>query len=195
MSDNPVLTIGIITDTHVPDRFNQVSPEILTFLKKEKVAAILHAGDISSPLVLDALKQIAPVHAVQGNRDWAFKGVLPLTRELNFLGVSIGLAHGHGGMYRYVVDKLKYLKSGYRYERYRDLLLALFPSVNVIVFGHTHRPVNRFENRQLVFNPGAAYPCRENDYHVQAGLLRIFTEERFEGEIFSLSNTPPPRGR
>ncbi len=193
MLENPTLTIGIITDTHVPDRFSQVSPDIISFFKRQKVAAILHAGDISSPVVLASLEQVAPVHAVRGNRDWALAGSLPLTLELNFLGVTVGLTHGHGGGFiPYIVDKIKYLRQGYQYERYRDQLLAAFPQVKVIVFGHTHRPENRQEGRQVLFNPGAAYPCLVNDYHVQAGLLRVYTEERFEVESFSLSNTPPP---
>ena len=43
------------------------------------VDAILHAGDISRPRVLAQLAEIAPVHAVAGNRDWGLG--LPLGWE------------------------------------------------------------------------------------------------------------------
>ena len=195
MTESPVLTVGIIADTHVPDRYNQVSPDIVTFFKQEKVAAILHAGDISSPLVIEALERIAPVQAVLGNRDWAFGHSLPLSRELVYSGVRVGLAHGHGGLKHYLVDKLRYIQAGYQFERYRILLSALFPTSNVIVFGHTHRPEKRLVDGQVFFNPGAAYPCKENGFNVSAGLLRIFFDGHFDVDTHSLSNTPPPRAR
>ncbi len=195
MPESPFFTAGVIADTHVPDRFNQVSPEILSFLHDARVNVILHAGDISSPLVIEALKRIAPVHAVRGNRDWAFGQELPLTKELNLGGVRVGLTHGHGGFSRYIIGKMKYLRSGYDFESYRTYLLKLFPHSKVIVFGHVHHPENRWEDGRLIFNPGAAYPCPENGYHVQVGLLRIFSEGRAEAEIILLSKTPPPRAK
>jgi putative phosphoesterase len=195
MSESPFFTAGILADTHVPDRFNQVAPEILSFFRQTRVNAILHAGDISSPLVVDLLKQIAPVYAVRGNRDWAFGQELPLNKELNLAGVNVGLTHGHGGWWRYMVGKMEYFRQGYDFEPYRISLPRLFPRAQVIIYGHTHRPENRWENGQLIFNPGAAYPCRENGYHVQVGLLRIFPEGRFEAEIIPLSDNPPPRAR
>jgi len=196
MPESPFFTAGVIADTHVPDRFNQVSPEILSFLHQTRVNAILHAGDISSPLVIEILKQIAPVYAVRGNRDWAFGKSLPLNKELNLAGVAVGLTHGHGGLKRYLVEKVKYLRAGYDFEKnYRRYLLDLFPRSKVIVFGHTHRQENRWEDGRLIFNPGAAFPCQENGYHVQAGLLRIYAGGRFEAEIILLSETPPPRAK
>ena len=195
MPESPFFTAGVIADTHVPDRFNQVAPEILSFFRQTRVNAILHAGDISSPLVIEILKQIAPVHAVRGNRDWAFGKDLPLNKELNLAGVSVGLTHGHGGFRRYLIGKLKYMRQGYDYEAFRIYLPKLFPHAKVIIFGHTHRPENRWEDGLLIFNPGAAYPCWENGYHVQVGLLHIYTEGRVEAEFIPLSENPPPRAK
>ena len=195
MSESPFFTAGILADTHVPDRFNQVSPEILAFFRQTRVNAILHAGDISSPLVIEVLKQIAPVHAVRGNRDWAFGRELPLHKELNLGGVTVGLTHGHGGLWGYLSGKARYIRYGYDYEFYRSYLPGVFPQAQVIIFGHTHRPENRMEGSQLIFNPGAAYPCHENGFHVQVGLLRIYPLGRFEAEIIPLSENPPPRAK
>ena len=195
MAVSPLFTAGVIADTHVPDRFDQVSPDILSFFHQSRVNAILHAGDISSPLVIETLQRIAPVHAVRGNRDWAFGKGLPYSKELNLAGVAVGLTHGHGGLRRYLIEKVKFIRSGYDFENYRSYLLELFPRSKVIVFGHTHRPENRWEDGRLIFNPGAAFPCKENGYHVQAGLLRIYGAGRVEAEIIQLSDNPPPRAR
>jgi len=59
--------IGVISDTH-----GLLRPEAVVALRG--VELILHAGDLGSPEVLDALKGIAPVVAVRGNNDkgaWA----------------------------------------------------------------------------------------------------------------------------
>jgi len=59
--------IGVISDTH-----GLLRPEAVEALRG--VELILHAGDVGSPEVLDALKGIAPVVAVRGNNDkgaWA----------------------------------------------------------------------------------------------------------------------------
>jgi uncharacterized protein len=195
MSEMALLTAGVVTDTHVPDRFNQISPEVLSFLEQAKVDVLLHAGDISSPVVIETFQQFAPVIAVRGNRDWAFLKTLPLNRELNLAGVSVGLTHGHGGWQRYIKGKWKYIFSGYSFDHYHLFLMEQFPNSKVIVFGHTHRPENRWHAGQLFFNPGAAYPCRETNYKAQVGLLRFFTGGLVEGEIISIPTFPPPRGR
>ena len=195
MTDSPIKTIGVITDTHVPDRFNQISPDILSSLEKAKVDVILHAGDISSPAVIEILQGYAPVYAVQGNRDWAYLKSLPPEREINLAGVTIGLTHGHGGWRHYIEEKWKYIRSGYNFEHVRHYLVKQFPLAKVIVFGHTHRPENIWLNGQLFFNPGAAYPCKETNYRAQLGLLRIFPDSRVEGEIISIFTVSPPRSR
>jgi uncharacterized protein len=195
MPESPFYTAGILADTHVPDRFNQVSPEILSFFRQTRVDAILHAGDISSPLVIELLKQIAPVHAVRGNRDWAFGQELPINKELNLGGVMVGLTHGHGNLWRYLAGKAYFMRHGYDYEIYRSYLPGVFPQAQVIIFGHTHRPENRIEGSQVIFNPGAAYPCRENGYRVMVGLLRIFPLGRFEIDSIPLSDDPPQRAK
>ena len=65
-----MITLGVVADTHVPDRARQINPDLLRVLRQAQVQAILHAGDVCSQVVLDQLGQIAPVYAVRGNRDW-----------------------------------------------------------------------------------------------------------------------------
>ena len=127
--------IGLISDTH-----GLVRPDVHTALAG--VALILHAGDVGGDEVLDELALIAPVRAVYGNTD--VPGDPRLAAEITHRagGVSIHVSHGHElGAPR------------------PDKLIELY-SADVIVYGHTHRPlVTRAEGR-LVVNPGAAGPRR-----------------------------------
>src|SRR5512143_3962257 len=94
-------TLGVIADSHIPDRMRDLPQGVYPALAG--VEAILHAGDVCTQRVLDALAAIAPVYAVAGNRDFFLK--LPLERQLTFDGVTIGLTHGHGGWRGYLREK------------------------------------------------------------------------------------------
>ena len=63
------LLIVIIADSHVGDRLKELPENLLSQLSAIKPDLILHAGDISVRRVLDQLNQVAPVRAIQGNRD------------------------------------------------------------------------------------------------------------------------------
>ena len=183
----PVLTIGLVSDTHIPDRVDQLHPHLLDELRAAGVGHILHAGDISSPGVLEALSSVAPVTAVCGNRDWKFKPRLPLTATLELGGVRVALLHGHGGFTRYVLDKFLFIKDGYILERYRDLLQREGLGARVIVFGHTHFTECREVDGQLWINPGSACkgpPVRRAPTY---GLLTIGEQGEVKGEIRQLN--------
>jgi putative phosphoesterase len=182
----PLITIGIVADTHVPDRIHSLPAGLLPGLRAAGVSAILHAGDITTQSILDALAQIAPVTAVMGNRDFLIRPALPLTRTLEFAGVRVGLAHGHGGWFSYMRGKVQQAAFGYRFERFRRRLLPLFPGARVIIFGHSHIPELRWENEVLFFNPGGACACPQNEFHPRFGLLRFYEGGKVEGEIISL---------
>jgi putative phosphoesterase len=177
-----MLTLGIIADTHVPDRVNQVNPKVLSILRDARVAAILHAGDISSPAVLEQLGGIAPVHAVQGNRDVWRLSYLPMKLSVEFGGVTIGLTHGHASLTGYFAQKFAYLIEGYQFSRFQQRLIAEFPAAGVIVFGHTHRSENTWSGDRLIFNPGSASKLRWSLFPPSMGLLHI-QEGRVSGEI------------
>jgi uncharacterized protein len=124
--------IGLISDTH-----NLVRPEALTHLAG--CAAIIHAGDICDPKVLDALREIAPVTAVRGNNDtgeWA--QALPTHAVLSVQQVKILVVHDIADVYDDLHDK----------------------GIRVVVTGHSHKP--RIEERDgvLFVNPGSAGPRR-----------------------------------
>jgi uncharacterized protein len=139
--------IGLISDTHGLFR-----PEVVRAL--DGVELILHAGDIGSADVLVELARIAPVQAVHGNVDIMGMPGVSAVLELEVGGVSIHVSHGHElGLPRPVA------------------LVERYPA-DVIVFGHTHRPLVERVGRQLVVNPGAAGAAR---FHLvpSCGLLTI----------------------
>src|SRR4030042_2210220 len=120
-------TLGVVADTHIPDRVTQLNPRVLEIFQEARVKAILHAGDVSVPKVLEELRQLAPVYAVQGNRDIFHLRQLPMQIELDMDGVSIGMAHGHGTLSRYMIDKIHRAMRGRLGERDLTRLLETFP--------------------------------------------------------------------
>jgi putative phosphoesterase len=179
-------TLGVLGDTHIPDRVAQLDSRVLEIFKQAKVQAILHAGDVSVQQVLEELRQVAPVYAVQGNRDMFYLRQLPIRIELNFDGVSIGMAHGHGSFSRYMVDKIHRAIRGRQVESYLMRMLQAFPSADVIVFGHLHVPCNFLLQGKLVFNPGStSYPWPRGD-PATVGLLHLGEANGPRGEIIKL---------
>jgi hypothetical protein len=131
------MVIGLISDTH-----SLVRPEVFDALNG--VELILHAGDVGGRAVLDELRAIAPVRAVYGNTDMAGDPFLEESIDLDADGLSIHVSHGHE-------------VGGPTPAR----LLARY-TADVIVYGHTHKPLIEQAGQRLVVNPGAAGPRRFN---------------------------------
>ncbi|WP_299026492.1 metallophosphoesterase family protein [uncultured Thermanaerothrix sp.] len=184
------LTIAIVADTHVPDRFKHLHPQLLSTLRRHNPDLILHAGDICAPKVLRTLATLAPVVAVRGNRDWAFQNILPWKRDFTLGGVMITLTHGHGSWRTYLLDKWQYLFNGYQPERYRRRLLALAPTARVIIFGHTHRPIVEWYQERLFLNPGSASAGVKPNDLPSFGVLRIQSPEQVSASIYPLPPFP-----
>jgi putative phosphoesterase len=140
------MRIGLISDTH-----GLVRADVATAFKG--VDFILHAGDVGSRDVLAELECIAPVEAVRGNVDPSDL-MLPATVVRKVHDLEIFVTHGNE-VRSPTPEKLA--------ARYRG---------DVIVFGHTHRPVVRRLRRTLVVNPGAAGP-RRFDLKASVALLVI----------------------
>ncbi len=124
--------IGVISDTH-----GLVRPEALRALKGADL--LIHAGDIGSPEVIEALKSIASVVAVRGNIDtgeWAYN--FPETEVVEFEGVLIYVLH----------DVMK---------------LDLDPGKAgfcAVISGQSHCPSLTRRNGVLFLNAGSAGPRR-----------------------------------
>jgi hypothetical protein len=166
-------TLGVISDTHIPDRTPQLNPRALEVFRQAKVTQILHAGDIMVQAVLDELGTIAPVQAVCGNRDiWNLKD-LPAKLELEVEGVRIGLTHGHGTLPDYILEKFDIAIKGRRVGRYLQRVVNAFPEANVIVFGHLHvAGILKIEGK-LLLNPGSACCPFPRSLKPSVGLIQI----------------------
>jgi hypothetical protein len=127
--------VGLISDTH-----GLVRPDV--FIALDGVSAIFHAGDVGGREVLHILEQIAPVHAVFGNTDMADDPGLCRHFTEVVGGLSVHVSHGHELGSPTPVALLS------RYD------------ADVIVYGHTHRPLVVRSGGRLVVNPGAAGPQR-----------------------------------
>lgn len=166
-------TLGIITDTHIPQRLARLPQGVQSAF--QGVDTILHAGDLNRISVLEELDRIAPTLAVRGNAD-LFNRALPVRRVVEFGGRRIGLIHGHRNWPRYLWQKLlDRLRFKYQPNVYTCAARAAFDgdAVDAIVFGHTHRPHCATVGGVLMFNPGPIAPNYYTTLGPQVGLLHI----------------------
>jgi hypothetical protein len=123
-----MIRVGLISDTH-----GLLRPAAVDFLRG--CAQIIHAGDIGGATVLEVLRGLAPVLAVRGNNDHeAALAGLPETAQARWGGVGIYVLH----------DRKQ---------------LAIDPAaagVDVVVSGHSHKPLVEERGGVLYVNPGSA---------------------------------------
>jgi len=151
--------IGVISDTH-----GLLRPDVHTALSG--VELILHAGDVGGDEILIELGLIAPVRAVYGNTDAAGDPELAAAIDIAIDGVSIHVSHGHE-VGSPTPQKLL--------ERY---------AADVVVYGHTHRPLIARASDRLVVNPGAAGPRR---FDIVPSVARLTIEGgRADADIIAL---------
>jgi uncharacterized protein len=179
--------LGVLSDTHIPDRARELPPRVLAIFRSEGVEGILHAGDICAASVLQALEQVAPVYAVRGNRDIYTLRRLPAQVILPFAGFKIGMVHGHGRLPNYLADKAHFLIFGLQEDRFKKRVIKALPDVDVMVFGHLHRRIYEWVGGVLLLNPGSA--CCPDGHHgnpPSVAVLRLMPGSRPEVEFFDL---------
>jgi uncharacterized protein len=147
--------IAAIADTHLPRGQRRIPDACIEQLKQADL--ILHAGDISTEEVLDAIAAIGPpVKAVHGNVDSAeLRARLPEALEVKTPdGARIAMVHDAGPSKR-------------RLERMR----LRFPDATAVVFGHSHIPLHEERDGFQIFNPGSPTDRRRQPRHTM-GLAR-----------------------
>lgn len=182
----PLLTVGVVADTHIPDRVNALHPNLIPVLKNAGVEHILHAGDVCVAGVLDELSQVAPVTAARGNRDVLLSN-LHMVETIHLAGVEIAVMHGHGGLFFYLWDKWQFMFFGYNFKRYTRLLTKTSGSARVVIYGHTHRQEIHWMDGKLLFNPGAAGMIYDEPFSPSIGLLHIYPQQQVLAEVIPLS--------
>ena len=144
------MRLGIISDTH-----GQLRAEVIEIFSQ--VDHILHGGDVGKVDILTDLAALAPVTAVYGNTDGSqIRGRLPKVAQLQLDGFEIVVTHG---------DQFG--------SPTPDALVAAFPEAEIIVYGHTHRPLLELVDKTItVMNPGAAGPARF-DLKPSVGIMEL----------------------
>ena len=149
------MNVVVLADTHAPRRWKHCPPTVAPYLRDADL--ILHAGDVCTAGVLDELSGYAPVHAVRGNNDgpdvaaWGAPGTL----ELDLAGLPVAMIHDSGPA------------KGRAARLHRR-----FPAAGLVVFGHSHIPLDETGEGIRIFNPGSPTDRRRQP-HPTIGLLRI----------------------
>jgi hypothetical protein len=153
-----MIVLGIVSDTHLP-RFGRALPRALTAgLRDERVDRILHCGDMTELLAVDLLAEIAPVEAVAGNNDGQeIRDRFGRKKILTIDEVRIGLVHG---------DKGAYAAPRNAFDAFANEF------VDVICFGHSHRPLCEQRGEVLMLNPGSPTDKRMNPRYSYA-IMRV----------------------
>jgi len=126
-----VVDVGLISDTH-----GLVRAEALAALAG--VAHVVHAGDVGGAHVLEALARVAPVTTVRGNNDFgAWADRLPETARVTIARARILVLHDA-----------------------HELAGLALDDIDVVVAGHSHRPLIERRDGLLHVNPGSAGPRR-----------------------------------
>lgn len=161
------MLIGVISDTHIPERAQEIPQEIFKIFKG--VDLIIHAGDFTSLDVIKKLEKIAEVKAVCGNMDPAeICQKFPQKQLIKVGDFSIGVIHGRGHP-----------------DNLLDFVQKQFEnSPDVIIFGHSHNPFNEKIGKTLFFNPGSPTDKFFASFNA-CGILKI--DGGIEGKIIKLS--------
>ena len=152
------MRIAVLADTHV---------SLLKHIPKKIIDAIctadliIHAGDFTAVQVLEELKRLREVKAVQGNMDSIeLRTMLPVKEIIEIENKRIGITHGSG------------TPQGME-QRVRKMFEG--DQIDIIIYGHSHQRQNKVSDDILLFNPGKA---RDS-----FGILTI--DKGIKGEIIS----------
>lgn len=130
------MIIGVLSDTH--DRLPTIDLAIDLFMAR-RVESIIHAGDFIAPFALKrVLRFSGPFFATFGNNDGERAGLARLVPTLQDGPLVVQLG-GKTILVHHFID----------WCAPRDIARA-----DVVITGHTHEVVNRFDQRKLFLNPG-----------------------------------------
>lgn len=131
-----IIKAGILSDTHLnnPDHlFRQMADRCFA-----NCEVIIHAGDLTDLSVLETFAG-KTIHAVRGNMcRGSARTSLDTNKIFTLGGFTIGLTHG--------------AELGYDIE---SGLWDIFPEVDCMIYGHTHRATCHRTGGALIINPGS----------------------------------------
>ena len=120
------IRIAVLSDTH-----GMLRREVVAEL--QDCSHILHAGDIVKETDLDELRLYGSIYAVRGNNDVWQEGLRDLAQVL-----------------RFEIGGVTFLMTHDRYDIPRNL-----EGVQAVIFGHSHRYSEVWQDGRLWLNPGS----------------------------------------
>jgi uncharacterized protein len=163
------MRVVALSDTHAPRRWKTCPPLVAAQIRLADL--ILHAGDVCNAAVLDELSGYAPVLAVLGNNDgpdvaeWG----APESLQADLDGLQVAMLHDSGP----APGRLRRL-------RHR------FPDAGLVVFGHSHIPLDEAGDGLRILNPGSPTDRRRQPRGTIA-VLTIETGQLVEAKIIPVS--------
>jgi uncharacterized protein len=161
--------VVVLSDTHAPRRWRTCPAAVAGYLRQ--AGLILHAGDVCTASVLAELAEYAPVTAVAGNNDdpsVAAWGAAE-TAELDLDGLRVAMVHDSGA-------------AAGRLPRMR----RRFPRADLVVFGHSHIPLDESAPGLRIFNPGSPTDRRRQP-HGTLGVLEVHDGRLVEASIIPVT--------
>lgn len=144
--------IMIVSDSH--RRHDNLAEAIYN---EQPFDLLIHLGDIEGEE--DIIQELAGGETIMvpGNND--FFSPLPREREIELAGKKVLLTHGH---YYYVSLDLQTLREE-----------CIARGIDIVMFGHTHRPLIQIEDELTFINPGSISYPRQADKRCTYIMLEI----------------------
>ena len=144
--------IMIVSDSH--RRHGNLAEAIYN---EQPFDLLIHLGDIEGEE--DIIQELAGGETIMvpGNND--FFSPLPREREIELAGKKVLLTHGH---YYYVSLDLQTLREE-----------CIARGIDIVMFGHTHRPLIQIEDELTFINPGSISYPRQADKRCTYIMLEI----------------------
>lgn len=135
------MKVLIVSDTH---RKNDI---YLNIVKLHRPDMVIHCGDAEGAEELLTRAADCPVHIVSGNND--FFSTLPRELELEIGKFKVWVTHGHN----------YYVSMGDETIKQE----AAARGMDIVCFGHTHKPMVDRDRNVIAINPGSlSYPRQAN---------------------------------
>ncbi len=159
------MLLGIMSDTH--DHMDNIRKAVRIF-NERGIEKVLHAGDFTSPFTFRVLKDLnAEFTGIFGNNDgdvyvlnkMSEGRIYKQPHELTMNGKKVLMVHEH-----HLVNALA--DSGH---------------YDILVYGHTHKPVQEKRGKTLVLNPGEA-----GSWLYGKATIAILDMAKMEAEIIPL---------
>lgn len=146
------MRILIVSDTH---RKNDNYFKVLQ--KMKKLDMVIHCGDVEGSEFALSEAAECPVLMVAGNND--FFTELSREQELNIGNYKVWVTHGHNYLVSMGTERIKQE--------------AKARGVQIVMFGHTHRPCLEQDEELIAVNPGSLSYPRQDGHKPTYALMEI----------------------